>query len=57
MPTELTAIALEFTLSGAGIDPAVVARALAQSEERLCPDWAMLKPGTTIKSSFRIIES
>ena len=53
-PTVLTEIALDFTIIGTGIDPAVVERALAQSEERLCPVWAMLKPGTTIKSKFRI---
>lgn len=53
-PTVLTEIVLDFTIAGTGIDPAVVERALAQSEEHLCPVWAMLKPGTTIKSAFRI---
>lgn len=36
------------------VDPAIVATALAQSEELICPVWAMLKPGTTLTSSFRI---
>jgi putative redox protein len=54
-PTVLTEIVLDFTIAGTGIDPAVVERALAQSEEHLCPVWAMLEPGTTIKSSFRIV--
>jgi len=54
-PTVLTEISLDFTITGTGIDPSAVERALAQSEERLCPVWAMLKPGTTIKSSFRIV--
>jgi len=39
-----------------GIDPAVVERSLSVAEERLCPVWAMLKPGTTIKSAFCIVE-
>jgi putative redox protein len=56
-PTVLTEIALEFTLTGKGIDPAIVERAMAQSEEHLCPIWAMLKPGTTITSKFRIVET
>jgi putative redox protein len=55
-PTVLTEIALDFTIRGENIDPAVVQRALSQTEERLCPVWAMLKPGTTIKSAFRIVE-
>jgi putative redox protein len=54
-PTVLTEIVLKFTLTGARIDPAAVERALAQSEEHLCPVWAMLKPGTTITSKFRIM--
>ena len=33
----------------------IVERAMAQSEEHLCPVWAMLKPGTSIKSTFRIM--
>ena len=37
-------------------DPEVVARSLRMAEEQLCPVWAMLEPGTTIRSSFRIVE-
>jgi putative redox protein len=55
-PTIFTSITLEFRISGVGIDPAAVARAIALSEERYCPVWAMLKAGTTITSSFQIIE-
>lgn len=55
-PTIFTSITLEFNISGVGIDPAVVARAIALSEERFCPVWAMLKAGTPIKSSFYITE-
>ena len=53
-PTVLTNIALEFAVTGTGIEPAKVAQALAMAEEQLCPVWAMLKPGTPISSTFRI---
>ena len=55
-PTVLTAIALEFRLRGAGIDPEVVTKALAVAENQLCPVWAMLKLGTEISASFTITE-
>jgi len=55
-PTVFTAITLEIVLHGKGIDSAVVTRAMAQAEERICPVWIMLKAGTPITSSFRIIE-
>jgi putative redox protein len=55
-PTIFTSIGLEFVVHGADIDPALVARAMALAEERYGPVWAMLKAGTKITSSFRIIE-
>lgn len=55
-PTCFTEIALELVVRGKGLDPAAVARALAQSEESICPVWAMLKSGTAVRSSFRIVE-
>ena len=55
-PTIFTTINLEFIVRGTDIDPAVVAKAIALSEDRFCPVWAMLKAGTTITSSFQIIE-
>jgi uncharacterized OsmC-like protein len=39
---------------GAPADADAVANAIQQSEERICPIWAMLKAGTPITSSFRI---
>ena len=51
-PTVFTQIALDFVLSGP-LDPAAAAEALRQAEA-LCPVWAMLRPGTTITSSFRV---
>ncbi len=53
-PTVLTEIALEFSLSGAGLDAGSVARALAIAEEQLCPVWAMLKGSTPVTASFNI---
>ena len=55
-PTVFTEIAMEFVLRGNGIDRAVVDRALAQAEQRVCPVWAMLKAGTQITASVRIAE-
>lgn len=52
-PTIFTAIALDYAVRGP-VDPAIVASALAQSEELICPVWAMLKPGTVLTSSFRV---
>ena len=52
-PTVFTEIALEFIVQG-HVDPAVVSQALEQAETRVCPVWAMLRPSTPIRSSFRI---
>ena len=54
-PSVLTEIALEFVITGAGTDPDKVAQALKMAEEQLCPVWAMLKGGTPITTSFRIV--
>lgn len=54
-PTVITNIALEFVVRGPGIDPETVQRALDIAENQLCPVWAMLKPGTPITSSFRVV--
>ena len=54
-PTVLTEIALEFEVRGAGVDAQAVQRALAVTENQLCPVWAMLKGGTPITTSFRLV--
>lgn len=54
-PTVITEIILGFTVHGADVDPAAVENALAISEEHVCPVWAMLKGGTPIASSYRIV--
>jgi putative redox protein len=56
-PTVITEIALEFTVHGVGVERAAVEKALAISEEQVCPVWAMLKGGTPITSSYRIVEA
>jgi putative redox protein len=55
-PTVLTGISLEFLVTGSGVDPAAVARALKLSEEQICPVWNMLKGKTPITTSLRIVE-
>jgi putative redox protein len=54
-PTVLTDISLEFVISGTGVEPAAVQRIIAKADEQLCPVWAMLKAGTPIRSTYRII--
>jgi len=55
-PTVFTEISLEFAIHGAGVDPSAVEKAIAQADEKLCPVWAMLKPGTSITTSYRTSE-
>jgi putative redox protein len=54
-PTVLTEISLEFVIRGTGIKAESVEQALTTAEERLCPVWAMLKPGTPIAASFQLL--
>jgi putative redox protein len=56
-PTVLTEIALEFQVRGHGVAPEAVATAMNVSEAQLCPVWNMLKSGTPITATFRIVES
>ncbi len=54
-PAVFTAIELEFEFRGGRLDPAQVEKALALSEDRYCPVWAMLKAATPIKATFKIL--
>jgi putative redox protein len=54
-PAVFTSIALEFEFSGGRLEPASVEKALALSEERYCPVWAMLKASVPIKAEFRLL--
>lgn len=53
-PTVLTSIELDFEFSGGNVDGPSAERAIALSEERFCPVWAMLKPVVPIKTTHRI---
>ncbi len=54
-PTVYTSIAMEFIVHGGDVEPAAVEKALGIADEQLCPVWAMLKDGTTITTSYRIV--
>jgi putative redox protein len=54
-PTVFTTIALEFIVRGSGVEPAAVEKAIAHAD-RLCPVWAMLKPGTPLTATYRIVD-
>jgi uncharacterized OsmC-like protein len=47
---------MEYEIHGNGSQAPTVDAALQQSEELICPVYAMLKDGTKITSSVRIIE-
>jgi len=54
-PTVLTSIELEFEFRGGRLDGVSVEKALALSEERFCPVWAMLKAAAPIKATYRLV--
>ncbi|HEY5530117.1 MAG TPA: OsmC family protein [Thermoleophilia bacterium] len=56
-PTVITEIDVEVLVRGSGVDPTAVSKALEQCEERVAPVWAMLKAGTPMRASFRIVEA
>lgn len=51
-PTGFESIQLAFEVAGPGLDEARVRAALDLSEARICPVWAMLKPGVAITASL-----
>ena len=53
-PTVLTSIELEFEFRGGRLDGVSVEKALALSEDRFCPVWAMLKAAAPIKATYRL---
>jgi putative redox protein len=54
-PAVFTSIELDFEFSGGRLDPASVEKALALSEERFCPVWAMVKAAAPIRATYRIL--
>ncbi|MCL5264285.1 MAG: OsmC family protein [Chloroflexi bacterium] len=55
-PMVYTSIQVEHVVRGKNISPDAVARAIELSETKYCPASAMLRPGTNITSSYRIVE-
>lgn len=53
-PTVLTEISMELVIRGEGVQAAAVERVVAAADEKLCPVLAMLKPGTPIRTTYRI---
>jgi uncharacterized OsmC-like protein len=53
-PTVLTAIELVYILRGEGLGAEMVERAVRVAEDQLCPVLAMLRPGTEIRSEWRV---
>lgn len=55
-PTVFTSFTIEYVISGRGIDPTAVERAIELSAERYCPAQAMLGQVAPMELVYRIIE-
>ena len=55
-PKEWTAFNVHYTVSGRGVDPKAVHRAIELSEGKYCSVGATLKGTATITTSFEIVE-
>lgn len=53
-PTVFTAIELDFEFRGGRLDGPSVEKALALSEDRYCPVWAMAKMAAPVKATYRL---
>ncbi len=54
-PKVYTSIKVEHVVRGKDVSPEAVARAIELSEEKYCTVSAMLRPGTKIESSYRVV--
>lgn len=54
-PAVFNSIELEFEFRGGKLDPASVEKALALSEDRYCPVWAMLKAAAPITATYKLV--
>lgn len=54
-PTVLESARVTVSVKGAGMDAAKAQLALKQSEELICPIWAMLKPGMALTVELRLV--
>jgi putative redox protein len=55
-PKVFTAIHFHFTVTGRGLKPEVVERAVALSHEKYCSATAMLAKTSAITTSFEVVE-
>lgn len=55
-PKTFTHITIEYVITGKGIDPEAVKRAVELSETKYCPGMAMLRKSADIQTRFRIEE-
>lgn len=53
-PTMITAIELQFSLKGTGLDAPSVERSFKLAEEMYCPVWAMLKGNVAVSWNYSI---
>ncbi len=56
-PKVFTAVKLVFTLTGKGLRPAVVERAIKLSEEKFCSASAMFRHTAAITTEWKIVEA
>ena len=54
-PAVFTSIELDFEFRGGKLDAASVEKALALSEDRYCPVWAMVKAAAPVKATYRLV--
>jgi putative redox protein len=54
-PAVFTSIELEFEFRGGKLDAASVEKALALSEDRYCPVWAMVKAAAPVRATYRLL--
>ena len=54
-PKRFTAMTVEYRVSGAGVDPAAVRRAIELSETTYCSVGASLREPVTVTTSFRVL--
>ena len=54
-PAVFTSIELDFEFRGGKLDAVSVEKALALSEDRYCPVWAMVKLAAPVKATYRLV--
>ena len=54
-PTIITDIDMEFIVHGLDVEPSAGEKAIKVAEEQICPVWCMLRGGTCITASYKIV--